>query len=152
MRRNRFNLSIGRPADNHSVCYGYYNARDNGNYAYDIPNVPFLYQIAKLIVKNETSDFIPVPEKIEAKKNAVVLLKKAVGDTAIITMRIAFPFQSMTCVNNSGKDIIFEDPVAFTDTEKLTSNINIYPLTNESVQIDLTFHSVCKKAKQVSVV
>lgn len=52
------------------------------------------------------------------------------------------PFQSVGCVSIEGKDISFCNTKLFVKICRLASNVDVYPLTNGNVKMDLTFHKL----------
>ena len=64
------------------------------------------------------------------------------GTKVKVTYEMNEPYRSMGSVSITGKNITFKRPEAFVAAVKLASNFNVYPKTNGTIVMDLTFHGL----------
>ena len=91
----------------------------------------------------DNQDAIIVPNKIKAVLYTCKALKYLIrGTDAKVTYKLNEPYKSMGSVSVVGKYLSFCDSEGFVAAAKLASNLNIYPKTNGTTQIDFTFHGL----------
>lgn len=83
------------------------------------------------------------PRKIQAVLYTYKILKYLTkGTKAKVTYVLNEPYKSMGCVSVIGKELTFSNPKWFMVAVKLSSNFNVYPKTDGTVQMDFTFHGL----------
>jgi len=102
-----------------------------------------LEKLYKKICREENKTSVNNPKKI-ALVSAVfkTLSQNVTGTNVRVTCKVNEPFRSMACVSVNGFNIFFKDPTLFAKCARLASNIDCYPKTDGSVQIDFTFHGI----------
>ena len=100
-------------------------------------------EIGKQAETEDNCDAIINPLKVKAVLYACKALKYLTrGTGAKVTYKLNEPYKSMGSVSVVGKDLSFCDSEGFVAAAKLASNLNIYPKTNGTTQIDFTFHGL----------
>ena len=100
-------------------------------------------EIGKEAEIEDNQDAIIVPNKVRAVLYTCKVLKYLTrGTGAKVTYKLNEPYKSMGSVSVVGKDLSFCDSEGFVAAAKLASNLNIYPKTNGTTQIDFTFHGL----------
>ena len=64
------------------------------------------------------------------------------GSSAKVTYKLHQPYQSMGSVSVTGKDIRLRDPENFIRASRFASNVEVYPKTDGTVCLTLTFHGL----------
>lgn len=64
------------------------------------------------------------------------------GSSAKVTYKLHEPFKSMGSVTICGKDITFSKPEWFMKAVELAANFEVYPKTDETVEMNFTFHGL----------
>lgn len=94
--------------------------------------------------------------KNEDDRNAIINPKKAQmvlctykllkyltkGSGAKVTYALNEPYKSMGSVSVIGKNLTFNNIKWFMAAVRMSSNFNVYPKTNGTVQMDFTFHGL----------
>ena len=103
----------------------------------------FLKFIGERIEKEENLLSIVNPEKIKQISYAYGVLKHMLeGTKAKISCTLNEPFKSMGCISITGKNLSFNKIASFIIACEQASNVDIFPKTNGTVQIDFTFHGL----------
>lgn len=71
-----------------------------------------------------------------ALKNAVA------GDTVKVTYHLHEPYISMGFISVTGKNVLIKDSKMFSAISQLASNLEVFPKTDGTIQINLTFHGL----------
>lgn len=83
------------------------------------------------------------PSKIKGVLYTYKVLKYLTkGTNAKVTYKLNEPYKSMGSVSVVGKDLTFSKPEWFMVAVKLSSNFNVYPKTDGTVQMTFTFHGL----------
>ena len=83
------------------------------------------------------------PSKIKGVLYTYKVLKYLTkGTNAKVTYKLNEPYKSMGSVSVVGKDLTFSKPEWFMVAVKLSSNFNVYPITDGTVQMTFTFHGL----------
>ena len=109
-------------------------------------NKDLLDIVMKRISEEHNAEYKNVDDKIEM----IDLLEKYLNssvENVKVTKHINEPFKGMGYISVTGKDIIFESPGTLATAAALASNVDIYPKTDGTVQVDFTFHGIAKKVK-----
>lgn len=64
------------------------------------------------------------------------------GTKSKVTYELHEPYTSMGVVSVTGKELVFRKPEWFVKAVEFASNIDVYPKTDGTVQIDFTFHGL----------
>lgn len=64
-----------------------------------------------------------------------------------VTYELYKPYKSMGCVSVIGKHPTFKNPTGFMKAVELSNNLDVYPKTDGTVQMDFTFHGLTKSVK-----
>lgn len=73
-----------------------------------------------------------------------VLKRITKGTGAKVTYELNQPYKSMGSVSVVGRNIMFNNVAWFLKAIELSSNLDIYPKTDGTVQMDFTFHGLTK--------
>ena len=107
----------------------------------------FINSIGKVIEKEEKLLSVPNPEQIAKIVYAYSILEHMSEVTdAKISYTLNKPFKGMGCITVTGKNLSFKS-ANFIIASELASNVDIFPKTNGTVQIDFTFHELTKIIK-----
>lgn len=102
-----------------------------------------LLDLGNQVMENEGRASIINPNRLKQITLSYNVLKYLTQKTDIkVSYMLHEPFQSVGCISVEGKDVSFCNTKLFVKVCKLASNIDVYPLTNGSVKIDLTFHKL----------
>ncbi len=66
------------------------------------------------------------------------------GTGASVSYKLHEPYRSVGYISIVGKNLSIENPKVFAAISGLASNVEIYPKTNGTVQINLTYHGLTK--------
>lgn len=69
------------------------------------------------------------------------------GSKAKVTYELHKPYKSMGYVSISGKNLSFKNMKWFLKAVELSSNFEVYPKTNGTIQMNFTFHGLTKIIK-----
>lgn len=69
------------------------------------------------------------------------------GSKAKVTYELHKPYKSMGYVSVSGKNLSFKNMKWFLKAVELSSNFEVYPKTNGTIQMNFTFHGLTKIIK-----
>lgn len=89
------------------------------------------------------TDFERVREMLAAYR-MIKSLSKSKG--VKVAVELNQPYVSMGNISIVGKDVVFYDSEDFIRAARLANNLDIYPKTNGTVRVTLTFHGLTKKA------
>lgn len=89
------------------------------------------------------TDFERVREMLAAYK-IIKGVSKSKG--VKVAIELNQPYVSMGNISITGRDVVIYDSEDFLRAVKLASNLDIYPKTNGTVRVTLTFHGLTKKA------
>ena len=104
-----------------------------------------LRALAEEIEKDEAKTAILNPMRFRDMQKALSLLRCVRQNGSVsITYQLHAPMKSMGCITIQGKTIDIDDPVAFAEAIRLSSNVDFYPLADGGVCIDFTFHGLTK--------
>lgn len=98
-------------------------------------------------LEKEEKDIIRVsrPDKVRDILQAYKILKYLTqGTKTKVKLELNEPFASSGCVCVIGRNISFTDSKLFMQAVKLADNLDVYPLTNGNIQMDLGFHNLTK--------
>lgn len=99
--------------------------------------------IGEQVAMEEFKTALINPMKVKAVLCTYKLLKYITkGSKAKVTYELNKPYKSMGSVTVIGKELSFNKPEWFVAVAKLASNVNVYPKTNGTVQMDFTFHGL----------
>jgi hypothetical protein len=102
-------------------------------------------EIGKEAEKEDNQDAIVIPAKVKAVLYTYKALKYLTrGTGAKVTYKLNEPYKSMGSVSVVGKELSFCDSKGFVAAAKLASNLDVYPKTDGTMQIDFTFHGLTK--------
>ena len=83
------------------------------------------------------------PKRVQAVLYTYKILKYLTrGAKTKVTYELNEPCKSMGSVSIIGKELTFSNPEWFMVAVKLSSNFNVYPKTDGTVQMDFTFHGL----------
>lgn len=103
-------------------------------------------QLAQAVQAEEQGILMTNPRKMQNLIVVYKLLKYITsGKRVQITKEINKPFNTMACVSVVGKDLKFSHPAWFVKASKIASNVDIFPRTDGSVQIDFTFNGFANR-------
>lgn len=89
------------------------------------------------------------PNKVQEVLYTYMVLKYLTkGTNAKVTYELYAPFDSVGSVTVSGKNLAFRKPDWFIKAIELSSNFEVYPKTNGTVEMNFTFHGLMKPIKQ----
>ena len=102
--------------------------------------------LAALIVEDETGTFVPNLRKIKDIESLCQIIKKITkGNGVKVTYSLHEPFASMGSITVIGKEIKITYPKLFALAIRVSSNFEIYPKTDGTVQMNFTFHDIARK-------
>lgn len=106
---------------------------------------PFIFAVGGLIEAQESRPSIMDTQRMAQFQEACRILQKVADDTgALMTYTPHGPYQSMGYISLCGADLIFEGPAELAKAAALASNVEIYPKTDGTVQMDFTFHGLTR--------
>lgn len=104
-------------------------------------------ELASKIAESEAGVHISIPEKIEQVETAFEAIKYAVsGRNVKVTCELNTPYPSMGAVSVTGRGIRVIDPALFSKVAEMSANFEVYPKTDNTVQMNFTFHNLTRKA------
>jgi len=102
-------------------------------------------ELAKAIEIDESRTSIINPARLKEIQISYSILKRIAKSKGVrIKCDLFEPFNSVGCISVIGEDIIINQPKWFNYVSNLASNIEVYPKTNGTVQINFTFHGLTK--------
>lgn len=105
-----------------------------------------LNTVMELIQAADKKEHVNDPKKIQLMDLCSDLLREATEDVRITSV-INAPFKSMGYISLTGEEITIISPEKFLVAASLASNIDIYPKTDGTVKMDLTFHGIARPAE-----
>jgi len=105
-------------------------------------------KIAKRVSREENEPHENVLEKEELVKKVYEKMKTVIGNESSVTYKLHEPYPSMGSVSVEGKDVVIEDSVKFASMIAMATNFEVYPKTDGTVKMTLTFHGLTKKLKE----
>ncbi len=108
-----------------------------------------LAKIFSKIPKNEDGHIsVTNPRKAEAVIYTYKVLKHITkGTSTKVTCRLNEPVKSVGVVSVVGKEIIFDNPLLFVAAAKAASNVDVYPKTDGTIQLDFGFNGITDNIK-----
>ena len=104
-----------------------------------------ILEIARMVEESESRAKYKNTEKIEAIKEAFYRLRDSMSEIdASVTCELHTPYPSMGGIIINGKEFEIEDMEALINVLKLASNVEVYPKTDGTVQLDITFHGLTR--------
>lgn len=105
---------------------------------------------AGIIDKQKEQAYIVNPSKVEQVLYAYeVLVRLAKGiEGAKVSYELYEPYASMGSVSVTGRSLEFGNSEWFMKAVELSGNLNVYPKTNGTVQMDFTFHGLVSPIEQ----
>lgn len=100
--------------------------------------------VGKLAEKEDNRTSIINPDRIQHVIYAHKVLKYLTADMAEVKVSCELhkPYRSMGSVNVVGKNLEFSKPKLFMRAVEIADNVDIYPKTNGTIQMDFTFHGL----------
>lgn len=99
--------------------------------------------IGKRIVKEDSKPAIINIENIKKLSNVFGIIKYLTrGTKSKVTYELHKPFKSMGSVTVTSKSITIRNPDLFLKAIKLSSNFDVYTKTNNTIEMDFTFHGL----------
>ncbi len=105
-----------------------------------------LNTVMELIQAVDKKEHVNDSKKIELMDLCSDLLREATEDVRITSV-INAPFKSMGYISLTGEEITITSPKKYLVAASLASNIDIYPKTDGTVRMDLTFHGIARPAE-----
>lgn len=103
-------------------------------------------QLAQAIQTEGQGILMTNPRKMQDLVVVYKILKYITsGKRLQITKEINQPFSTMAYVSVVGKDLKFTHPVWFMKAAQIASNVDFFPRTDGTVQIDFTFNGFAKR-------
>lgn len=103
-------------------------------------------EIANDVSKDEAGTSVIIPERVKQVETAYKALRLiAKGKNIDVTYELNEPYTSMGSVTVVGKEVIITNPVLLAKVASMASNFEVYPKTNGTVQMNLTFHNLTRK-------
>lgn len=103
----------------------------------------FIELIRDDIEKDENRLSIINPLRVGQLLDSYKLLRNLLKDTeAVVTWNLYEPFKSMGAVRVNGPEMVFLNSSLFAKAIEAASNVEIYPKTDGTVQMNLTFHGL----------
>lgn len=103
-------------------------------------------ELAQDITGDESGISVIVPERAGHIMSAYKALRRIVrGKNVGITYEFNAPYTSMGSVSVVGREIEITNPALFAKVAEISSNFEIYPKTNGTVQMNFTFHNLTRK-------
>lgn len=106
----------------------------------------FNFSVANEIAKEDAKTSIAIPHKIERVLCTYKLMKYLTrGKKGVkVSCKLYEPYTSMGSVSVVGKDISFKNPEWFLKAAELSSNFEVYPKTDGTIQMNFTFHGLTR--------
>lgn len=104
----------------------------------------WLGELVTRIEKEEQEMCIRDCEKEEMVLQMYDALKRSV-EKATVSYELNAPFKSMGYVSLVGKSVDVFEPEIFACATKLADNVEMYPKTDGTVQINFSFHGLMKR-------
>lgn len=99
--------------------------------------------IGKTIVTEDNLPAIINIENVKKLSNVFGIMKYLTrGTKSKVTYELHKPFKSMGSVTVTGKQILIRNPDLFLKAIKLSSNFDVYTKTNNTIEMDFTFHGL----------
>lgn len=105
-----------------------------------------LNTVMELIQAADKKEHVNDLRKVHLMDLCSDLLREATYDVRITSV-INAPFKSMGYISLTGEEITITSPEKFLAAASLASNIDIYPKTDGTVRVDLTFHGIARPAE-----
>lgn len=101
--------------------------------------------VGEAVMVDESKPAVLNPIKIQQMQFAYGVLKYLTkGTGAKLTYALNEPFKSMGSISVEGKNLTFTNAEWFARAAEFASNTEVYPLTNGSVKMTLTFHGLVR--------
>lgn len=110
-----------------------------------------LFNLAGILEKESQGVHMLDPKKFDHLTivyHAMKLMFQDNGNVKV-TYTIGKPYPTMGYVTVEGKSLVFTHPEWFKTSCRLASNLDMYPLIDNAVHIDFTFHGITKKIGEV---
>ena len=99
--------------------------------------------IGSQIVEEESKVSLINEERLKEMEVAYKIIKYLFDKSnSKVGYKLHQPFQSMGSINITSKNIKLSRPELFIRACDLASNVDIFPKTNGTIEIDLTFHNL----------
>lgn len=104
-----------------------------------------LDSLTEMIQESESRTSLVVPARLQQFAAAHNILKHLTKGTGVrLTYEMHEPFASVGSITVVGKTPKFRRPDLFVKAARLASNVDIYPRTDGTIQIDFTFHGLTR--------
>ena len=107
-------------------------------------NKDLLDAVMQKISDEQNAEYRNLDDEIEIIELLEDYLRESIDDVKITT-HINEPFKGMGYISVVGNDITFMRPDVLATAAAVSSNVDIYPKTNGTVQMDFTFHGIAKR-------
>jgi len=99
--------------------------------------------LKQMIDDDEKRAAIINPFKVRGINASYEVLKKMLrGSGASVNMSIGDHYKSMGTITIIGKEMVFSEPRLLAAIMKTASNTDIYPKTDGTIVIDITYHGI----------
>jgi len=125
------------------------NTKTNGTFPIKVDTVDDAINIlGKAFLAKESKTQIINPEKIKAMALAYAILSNVYNGTDVkVENRNSNMLRSVGCISLTGKNVFVNNPEQFAEICKLASNVDIYPKSNGTMQVDFTFNGITTMVK-----
>ena len=104
-----------------------------------------LDSLTEMIQESESRTSLVAPARLQQFAAAHNILKHLTKGTGVkLTYEMHEPFASVGSITVVGKNPKFRRPDLFVKAARLASNVDIYPRTDGTIQIDFTFHGLTR--------
>ena len=108
----------------------------------------FEKEIAELVAKDEAGVHVVNPDRFQVFRTAYEMVRSCVdGKDVKVDFRMNEPYPSSSYIFIEGKNVTTKDTGTLMRAMRTVSNIDIYPMTNGKVHIDLGFNGMTRKAQ-----
>ena len=108
----------------------------------------FEKEIAELVAKDESGVSVANPERFHLFRTAFEMVRSCFeGEDVKVDFRMNEPYPSSSYIFIEGKNVTTKDAGTLMRAMRMASNIDIYPMTNGKVHIDLGFDGMTRKVQ-----
>lgn len=106
----------------------------------------FIDELARKVEEDESKPSEAIEEREKLVKDVYALVQSIVsGEDVRVTCELHLPYPSVGSVSVIGKGIEIENSALLARAIGAASNFEVYPKTDGTVQMNLTFHGLTRK-------
>lgn len=110
----------------------------------------FMLEIAKMVAEYEKGVFVTDPEQLKKLMTTYKIMQRIVkGKNVKVIYGLNQPSVSMGFVSINGSEINISNPTMFVKAASLATGIEMCPMVNGTVEINLAFNNLARKVRNL---